>query len=156
MRLRQCGFVASGLANIQTTAGEPCSMSRNTHYMYHQPPDMFSRQVLELTFRLLRNNNPELAFALKKTIDNIHFAPPEATLGSHTGEMHLNTDVVRLLGAETVGKIVSALTDIGTHAVAKKDLPPQHIKILRGLIEDWAVFAEWILQHATSEKSAFH
>lgn len=131
-------------------------MSRNTYYMYHQPPEMFSRQALELSFRLLRNNNPSLAHAIKKTLDAVHFAPAEATLGSYTGEMHLNTDVVNLLGAETVGKIVAALTDIGKQAVAKKDLPTQHMKILRGLIEDWAILAEWILQHATSEKSAFH
>lgn len=130
-------------------------MSRTTEFMYHQPPDMFSRQVLELTFRLLRNNNPELAFAIKKTIDQIHFAPPEAVAGSYAGEMHLNTDVVNLLGGETIAKIIAALTDIGKYAVANKDLPPQHMKILGGLIEDWAQLTEWLLQHATSERSAF-
>lgn len=146
----------SRIANIQKPTGEPCSMSRNTHYMYHHTPDMFGRQVMELTFRLLRNNNPELSFALKKTLDHIHFAPPEATIGSYTGEMHLNTDVVSLLGAETVGKIIAALTAIGNHAIAKKDLPPQHSKVLRGLIEDWAQLAEWILLHATADQRAFH
>lgn len=131
-------------------------MSRNTYYMYYQSHDMFSRQVMELTFRLLRNNNPELSFALKKALDHIRLAPQEATLGNYAGEMLLNADVVDLLGAETVGRIVAALTAIGNQARARKDLPPQHIKVLRELIEDWALLAEWILLHSTAEKSAYH
>lgn len=131
-------------------------MSRIPHFLYHQPPELFSHQALDLTFRLLRNNEPELAFTIKQTLDKITFAPAEALANTYSDEMHLNGELLKLLGAESIVKIVAALNIIGQHAVNKKDLPPQHMKILSGLIEDWATLTEWILQHSTWERRAFH
>lgn len=130
-------------------------MSHNREIHLHQSPEMFSRQALEITFRLLRNNNADLAFALKKTLDHIQFAPSEAVVGSYSGEMHLNTELLKLLQANTIVKIVAAVNDIAQQAVDQKDLPLQQLKILHDLIEDWAELGEWILKHATSEKSAY-
>lgn len=130
-------------------------MPLSPNFTHHISPDMFSHQSLELTFRLLRYNDSSLAGALKKAIETTDFAPAEATQGIYTGEMHLNTDLLKLLGAETIVKVVSAVNDIGQMAVERNDLSMQHMKILGSLIEDWAKMAEWILQNATSDKNAF-
>jgi len=122
----------------------------------YEPDDFFSHQALELTFRLLRNNNPGLANAIKNTLSHIHIAPYENLQGSHTGEMHFNAEIYQSLSAHTIGKIVSALTEIGQQALAKKDMPPEHINQLRKLIEDWVQLTEWILNHTTPEKAAYH
>lgn len=129
-------------------------MSSNPDFNHFQQPDLFHRQTLELTFRLLRNNNAELALAVKAALDEVAFAPNEA-LFEITGEMHLNTDLIKSLDATQVIKIVAALNDIARAALQRKDLPGEHIKILRNLIEDWASLAEWILQHATFERVAY-
>lgn len=118
--------------------------------------DFFSHQALELTFRLLRNNNPGLANAINNTMSHIHLAPYEITRGMHTGEMHFSAEVFSLLSAHTIGQIVMALTEIGERALAKKDFPGEHINLLRNLIDDWVELTEWILRHNTADKSAYH
>jgi len=123
---------------------------------FHEPDDFFSHQALELTFRLLRNNNPGLANAIKNTLSHIHIAPYENLHGSHTGEMHFNAEIYQSLSAHTIGRIVSALTEIGEQALAKQDMPPEHLNQLRKLIEDWVHLTEWVLNHTTSDKAAFH
>jgi len=122
----------------------------------HAPHDFFSHRALELTFRLLRNNNPGLANAIKNTLSHIHIAPYEALVGTHTGEMYFNAELYQSLSAHTIGKIVSALTDIGQQALTKQDMPPEHINQLRKLIEDWVQLTEWILNHTTTDKAAYH
>ena len=130
-------------------------MSRNTFEAY-TPDDFFSRQALELTFRLLRNNNPGLANAVQHTLTHIHIAPYETFQGSHTGEMHFNAEIYDALSAYTIGKIVSALTEIGEQALQKHDMPPEHLNQLRKLIEDWVQLTEWILGHTAPDKTAYH
>lgn len=112
--------------------------------------DLFNRQTLELTFRVLRNNESHIAFAIKNLMDNIVAIPRDSDL---PGEMHLNMDVLQILGAETIVKIGAALNGIAETAISKNNLPKHHIKILRSLIEDWAELAEWILQHTTAERN---
>lgn len=129
-------------------------MHRNPDFIHFQQPDLFHRQTLELTFRLLRNNDVALASAIKTALDEVAFAPAEA-LFAVTGEMHLITDLLKSLDATHVVKIVAALNDIARSALQKKDLPGEHMKILRNLIEDWAKLAEWILAHATSDRIAY-
>lgn len=129
-------------------------MPRNPEFNHFQQPDLFHRQSLELTFRLLRNNDLALALAIKTAMDEVSFAPAEA-LYAITGEMHLNSDLVKALEATNVVKIVAALNNIARDALQRKDLPAEHIKILRTLIEDWAKLAEWILEHATSDRIAY-
>lgn len=118
--------------------------------------DFFSRHILELTFRLLRNNNPGLANAIKNTLSHIHVAPYESIQGSHTGEMYFNAEIYQALSAHTIGKIVSALTEIGEQALQKQDMPPGHLNQLRRLIEDWVQLTEWVLQHTAPDKTAYH
>lgn len=122
----------------------------------HGPDDFFSHQALELTFRLLRNNNPGLANAIKNTLSHIHTVPYETVQGLHTGEMHFNAEVYEALSAHTIGKIVSALTAIGEQALQKRDMPPEHLNQLRKLIEDWVQLTEWVLRHTAPEKTAYH
>jgi len=122
----------------------------------YTPNDFFSRQTLELTFRLLRNNNLGLANAIKNTLSHIHVAPYESVQGMHTGEMYFNAAIYEALSAYSIGKIVSALTEIGEQALQKHNLPPEHLNQLRRLIEDWAQLTEWVLQHTTPDKTAYH
>ena len=122
----------------------------------HGPEDFFSHQALELTFRLLRNNNPGLANALKNTLSHIHIAPYETITGSYTGEMHFNTEIYQSLSAHTIGKIVSALTEIGQQALVRKDMPPEHLNQLRNLIEDWVKLTEWILDQTYPSQVTYH
>jgi len=134
---------------------ELSSMSRHLNKLY-SPDDFFSHQALELTYRLLRNNNTPLADAVKNTMSHINTAPYEITQGMHTGEMHFSADILARLSAHTIGKIVLALTDIGKLALEKKDFPGEHINLLRSLIDDWVQLTEWILRHTNADKSAYH
>ena len=116
------------------------------------PTDLFSRQALELTFRLLRNNHPLLAHAVKQTIDNISTVSSGDLQPDDTGEMLLNLDVLNSLKAHTIGKIVSILTDIGEQALKQNDLPPSHMTLMRALIEDWVQLTEWVLMHTAADQ----
>ena len=125
----------------------------------YMPSDLFSRQALELTFRLLRNNHPLLAHAVKQTIDNTTTVSYEDQQLAYTGEMLLNSDVLNSLKAHTIGKIVSVLTDIGEQALRQNDLPPSHMTLMRTLIEDWVQLTEWVLAHTAADihdRTAYH
>ncbi len=133
-------------------------MTRNSISDY-MSSDFFSRQTLELTFRLLRNNHPLLAHAVKRTIDSTTTVAYEDLHSAYTGEMLLNKAVVDSLKAHTIGKIISVLTEIGKAALKQKDLPPNHMGLLRSLIEDWVNLTEWVLQHTatdTNDRTAYH
>lgn len=125
-------------------------MSRKT-VVDHMPTDFFSRQALELTFRLLRNNHPLLAHALKQASDTIANASVADLQPTHTGEMLLNIHVLESLKAHTIGKIVSVLTDIGEGALRDNNFPANHMSLLRTLIEDWVKLTEWVLQHSAAD-----
>jgi hypothetical protein len=123
------------------------------------PEDFFCRHNLELSFRLLRNKHPLLAHALKNAIDDSKAVNYDELHANYTSEMLLNNDLVILLQPHTIGKIVSALTDMGRQALQRNDLPPQHMAILRTLIEDWVELTEWILLHTsedTTDKTSYH
>lgn len=130
-------------------------MSRKSALMPYQPPDLFARHALELTFRLLRNNRPQLAQAIKQTLDELQDLPAQRYEG-FASEMHPNTDVLSFLGAPNIVQIVAALNEIARDALRKKNLPGEHMRLLSGLIEDWAALAEWILKHVTLDHVAFH
>ncbi len=117
----------------------------------YMPSDFFSRQSLELTFRLLRNNHPLLAHAVKQTIESTAPVSYEDLQSAYTGEMLRNNEILEVLKAHTIGKIVSVLTDIGEEALRKHDLPPSHMTLLRSLIEDWVQLTEWVLQHTATD-----
>ncbi|MFO1388062.1 hypothetical protein [Cellvibrio sp.] len=128
-------------------------MSR-IHIENHQPDDFFSHQTLELTFRLLRNNNPGLANAINNALTHIHVAPYENLHGAYTGEMYFNAEIYQSLSAYTIGKVVSALTEIGEQALNNHDMPSEHVNQLKHLIEDWAKLTEWVLNRTASDKTA--
>jgi hypothetical protein len=119
------------------------------------PTDFFSRQALELTFRVLRNNHPLLANAIKQTLDTTPNVPYEELQSAYTGEMLLNIQVLNSLKAHTIGKIVSVLTEIGETALRDKNLPPSHMTLLRTLIEDWVQLTEWVLQNTTADQTDY-
>ncbi|HSC69068.1 MAG TPA: hypothetical protein VLC79_15350 [Cellvibrio sp.] len=119
----------------------------------YMPTDFFSRQALELTFRLLRNNHPLLAHAVKHTIDNTATVSYEDLQSAYTGEMLLNTEVLAALKAHTIGKIVSVLTTIGEEALKQNDLPPNHMTLMRNLIEDWVLLTEWVLARTAADQN---
>lgn len=119
----------------------------------YMPADFFSRQALELTFRLLRTNHPLLAHAVKHTIDNTATVSYEDLQSAYTGEMLLNSEVLASLKAHTIGKIVSVLTDIGEEALKQNDLPPSHMTLMRTLIEDWVQLTEWVLAHTAADQN---
>lgn len=119
----------------------------------YMPTDFFNRQALELTFRLLRNNHPLLAHAVKHAMDNTSTASYEDLQSAYTGEMLLNSEVLASLKAHTIGKIVSVLTNIGEEALKQNDLPPNHITVLRALIEDWVRLTEWVLAHTAADQN---
>jgi hypothetical protein len=127
-------------------------MPKNTDHHY-LAADFFNHQALELSFRLLRNNHPLLARALKKTIDEIQCVPFEELHAAYTGEMILNTELLNLLDVETIGKIVSTLTHLGQDALHHQHLPPEHLRILRSLIEDWVQLMEWILNNSIADQT---
>lgn len=120
------------------------------------PDDFFSRQALELSFRLLRNNNPGLANVIKKALNEINLVPYDALHTAHTGEMYFNAQLLAILNVHIIGKIVSTLTEIGEQALHNHYLTSEHIKLLRNLIDDWVQLAEWVLRNSCSDKSAFH
>ena len=130
-------------------------MSRQTDEI-HSPEDFFSHQALELTFRLLRNNNPGLADAIKKSLDQVQRVPYEIIGASHTGEMYYNAQILELLNAHTIGKIVSALIEIGEKALKDTHLPQDHLNLLRNVIDDWVLLTEWILQRDHHDKKMLH
>lgn len=119
----------------------------------YMPADFFSRQALELTFRLLRNNYPLLAHAVKQTIDNTATVSYDDLQSAYTGEMLLNVEVLASLKAHTIGKIVSVLTGIGENALRQTDLPPNHMVLIRTLIEDWVLLTEWVLARTAADQS---
>ncbi len=119
----------------------------------YMPADFFSRQALELTFRLLRNSHPLLAHAVKQTIDQTPTVSYEDLQSAYTGEMLLNAEVLASLKAHTIGKIVSVLTDIGEEALMQNDLPPSHMTLMRTLIEDWVQLTEWVLAHTAADQN---
>lgn len=127
-------------------------MSRNIpdHSM---PEDFFCRHNLELSFRLLRKRHPLLAHALKNTLDKVPIINYNELHTHYTSEMLLNTELISTLEPHTIGKIVSALTDMGRQALQRNDLPTRHIAVLRTLIEDWVQLTEWILVHTSTENS---
>ncbi|HSX49449.1 MAG TPA: hypothetical protein VLF09_00725 [Cellvibrio sp.] len=140
------------------TTEESRSMSRTMTNDY-MPTDFFSRQALELTFRLLRNNHPLLAHAVKNAMDSTAPIPYEDLHSTFTGEMFLNVEVLNSLKAHTIGKIVSVLTDIGEQALKQHDLPPSHMTLMRTLIEDWVQLTEWVLAHTAADqndRTAYH
>lgn len=122
--------------------------------------DFFSHKTLTLSVELISDNNPGLADALKKAIDQISAAacPGKSELQSQPprGEMYFNAHLLETLQAHTIGKIVSALTELGEEALQNKHLSADYLTALRNLINDWVQLTEWVLKNSANYKSPLH
>lgn len=116
--------------------------------------DLFSHHALELSIALIRNNNPGLASAIKKAINQISSSSYCALHKTARGDMYFNAQLLETLQAHTIGKIVSALTDIGEQALQNKNLSIEYVSLLRNLIDDWVQLTEWILKNSSNSKTA--
>ncbi|HWV15951.1 MAG TPA: hypothetical protein VN030_11030 [Cellvibrio sp.] len=116
--------------------------------------DLFSHRALELSIALIRNNNPGLASAIKKAISQISSASYGASQKTAHGDMYFNAQLLETLQAHTIGKIVSALTEIGEQALQNKNLSIEYVSLLRNLIDDWVQLTEWILKNSSNSKRA--
>lgn len=130
-------------------------MSRHSNELY-SPKDFFSHQALDLSYRLMRNNNSGLANAIKKALDQSNRVPYDLLHKAHTGEMYFNAHLLEVLNVHTIGKIVSALTEIGESALNNPKLPPESMTLLRNLIDDWVQLTEWILNNSANDKTVYN
>lgn len=118
--------------------------------------DFFSHHALEMSIELIENYHPGLADAIKKALSQMNPAHYDFLHNSQQGDMYFNAQLLDLLHAHTIGKIVSALTEIGEHALQNQNLHTESAIILRKLIDDWVQLTEWILNNSTDTKTAFH
>lgn len=121
--------------------------------------DFFSHKTLTLSVDIISSNNPGLADAIKKAIDQISTtsctSKSEAQAKAY-GEMYFNAQLLETLQAHTIGKIVSALTELGEEALQNKNLTADYLHTLRNLINDWVKLTEWVLKNAAHYKSPLH
>lgn len=121
--------------------------------------DFFSHKTLTLSVEIIGGNNPGLADAIKKAIDQITTtsctSKNEPQPKTH-GEMYFNAQLLETLQAHTIGKIVSALTELGEEALQNKNLTADYLHTLRNLINDWVQLTEWVLKNAANYKSSLH
>lgn len=104
-------------------------------------PDVLSRDVLESTFSLLRDQHPQLALEIQNILagDKIsHYQRPQAS--TVTDHFHIQ------LSPQIIGRIVDALTRIGNSALYTSE--SGSLAMLRILIKDWMDLTEWIISHA--------
>lgn len=114
------------------------------------PIDCFSRQTLELSIELIINTNPGLADAIKKAVSQIHPAPFNAKHKNIMGDMYFNAQLLELLQAHTIGKIVAALTELGECTLQYKNHSIEYVVTLRKLIDDWVRLTEWVLKDSAT------
>lgn len=130
-------------------------MSRYSIFETYEPVNTVQYQTLEMTFRLLRNNNPLLAFLIKNALTEMKLKGREKYAGSYSENVFAE-DLMEFLGPLHIIQIVGNLNEMGREALLKKDMPPSHLKMLRELIEEWAKVAEWILENATFDQTSYH
>lgn len=118
---------------------------------YYMPSDFFSRQTLEKTILILKKEHPALSQCVQSALENIRTVPFEKLHRAYTSEMIFNYELVEYMKAHVIGRVVSCLTEIGQKALSGKYSIPVEIINLRGIIEDWMLLTEWILQRSNSD-----
>ena len=113
-------------------------------------PDVFSRGALELTFKLLRKQNPRLALDVQNQLQGLaslkevtEQAPPRKP----SDHFHITLD------PQTIGKVVEALTTLGQKLLNDSPKDSGTLVVVRSLIKDWIELAEWVLAHAQEPSS---
>ncbi|MGH1371195.1 MAG: hypothetical protein ACRBBW_04110 [Cellvibrionaceae bacterium] len=124
-------------------------------------PDVFSRGALELTFKLLRKNNPRLSLEIQNQLQGVratlhdnelsHRAQPSSLTPSDLDHFKITLD------ASTIGKVVDALTHMGQQLLDSAEKDSGTLVVIRSLMNDWIELAEWILLHTEDSPSqAWH
>ena len=141
MRLIPLYYASRGLVPIMISNTEKSSPDR---------PDVFSRGALELTFKLLRKQNPRLALDVQNqlqglaTLREVTEQVPARKVSDH---FHITLD------AQTIGKVVEALTALGQNLLDNSPKDNGTLVVVRSLIKDWIELAEWVLVNAEDPHS---
>lgn len=124
-------------------------------YRSSAPVTTLTPTALVITSHLLRHDNPTLASAIQRALDELK---PVATEGeiARLAEPQLNAALLHNLQAQTVGEILAALTAIGQRALADRQHQPERIALLHQLLDDWVALAEWILQRNNAAPDQWH
>ncbi|BFM16988.1 hypothetical protein R50073_31710 [Maricurvus nonylphenolicus] len=116
-----------------------------------QRPDIFSRGALDLTFRLLRKNNPSLALEVRNILAGETVPLEDAAHYSPQGDHFFIT-----MPAQRIGCVVKALTQLGQDALDDGRSDTGKLVVLRTLIKEWMTLAEWIILTAEEESPPLH
>ena len=127
-------------------------MSSNS--LHSSRPDIFSRGALELTFRLLRHNNVELALDIQNQLQGNKMPG----LASRDPRAKLARDHFKItLNPQTIGRIVDALTQLGEKYLREqKKSEPGQLAVIRTLIVDWVALAEWHIAQVEPPSGTVH
>ena len=115
-----------------------------------------SAAALALTSDLLRQHNPSLAEVVQNALANIKEAPPGRRTGIRVTQPPLNASLIASLEAETVGKVLAALTDLGNQALHGHHDDPEQLELVHRLLVDWAALADWLLHCTDNRPTTFH
>ncbi len=123
-------------------------------------PDVFSRGALELTFKLLRKNNPRLSLEIQNQLQGIRAIVRDSELQNNVSQSPPASDLDHFqitLDASTIGKVVDALTHMGQQFLDSAEKDSGTLVVIRSLMNDWIELAEWILLHSEDSPSqAWH
>lgn len=104
-----------------------------------QRPDVFSRGALELTFRLLRPKQPTLALQVRNTLGHEEARLEEAPNIPIADHFYVDLEALE------VGRIVSALTQLGQKALDEEHPEPGRLVVIKTLIREWMALGEWLI-----------
>ncbi|WP_439133701.1 hypothetical protein [Pseudomaricurvus sp.] len=130
-------------------------------------PDLFSRGSLELTFRLLRDQNAHLALEIQnllqgqkadsQTIRQAYYADQRFQGNYRFQEDPAADHFYVTLSPQSVGKVVDTLTRLGQELLNSTTKGNGKLVVIRTLMKDWMDLAEWIiLQVDTPPTLAVH
>ncbi len=127
----------------------------------HTRPDVFSRGALELTFKLLRKNNPRLSLEIQNQLQGVKAIARHSALSDGIEQsLPTSSDLDHFqitLDASTIGKVVDALTNMGQQLLNSPEKDSGTLVVIRSLMNEWIELAEWILLHTEDSRSqAWH
>lgn len=127
-----------------------------------QQPDIFNRNLLELTFNVIRRVRPSLALAIRNILADEYIEANRAQVYTNNFERqprsdqcHKNDLFMIKLDAATIGQVVGALTQLGQESLDNPDRYPgknYHILLL-ALIQKWSLLGEWLVQQNLIENA---
>ena len=122
-------------------------------YSFTARPNIFSRNSLELTFQLLRQQNFSLALEIQNQLQGTKLP----YVAYRESEQQQNVDHFRIsLDAHTIGRVVDALTSLGENYLKHPSQQPDRIAMLSILIKDWIALGEWLITHAEPPSHTVH